>query len=330
MKKIIALILICAVTALSLAGCENAATTPGTEKITVVLDWTPNTNHTGLYVAEALGFFNDNGLEVEIVQPPEDGAEALVASGRAQFGVSFQENVITALTNETPLPITAVAAILQHNTSGILTLKSKGVNSPKDLEGKSYATWDLPVEKAILKNVVTKDGGDFSKINMIPSTVTDIVAALNTTIDAVWVFYGWDGIAAEVKGLDTNYFAFKDINPVLDFYTPVLIANDNFLKEKPDAAKRFMKALDKAYEYAVGNPETAADMLLAAAPENDSAHIKKSQPYISSQYKADSPVWGIIDSARWQAFSDWLYAEGVVAKQLKDGTGFTNDYLPEK
>ena len=90
MKRFFALICACGLV-LSLAGCGQKENTGAAgEKITFVLDWTPNTNHTGLYVALAKGYFEQAGIEVEVVQPPEDGAEVLVGSGRAQFGVSFQ------------------------------------------------------------------------------------------------------------------------------------------------------------------------------------------------------------------------------------------------
>ena len=138
------------------------------------------------------GYFEEAGLEVEIVQPPEDGAEALVASGKADFGVSFQDTMAPALAGENALPITAVAALVQHNTSGIISREGEGMDTPKGLEGKKYATWDAPVEKAMLKNVVESDGGDFSKVELVPSTVTDEVSALTSrSVDAIWIFYGW-------------------------------------------------------------------------------------------------------------------------------------------
>ena len=129
-----------------------------------------------------------------------------------------------ALVGADALPITAVAAILQHNTSGIVSRKGEGMDTPKGLEGKKYATWDMDLEKATIKNVMEKDGGDFGKVELVPSTVTDEVSALESkSVDAIWIFYGWAGIAAEVAGLETDYFAFKDINSDLDFYTPVII-----------------------------------------------------------------------------------------------------------
>ena len=308
---------------------ENETADAAKEKITFVLDWTPNTNHTGLYVAQEKGYFEEAGLEVEIVQPPEDGAEALVASGKADFGVSFQDTMAPALAGENALPITAVAALVQHNTSGIISRAGEGMDTPKGLEGKKYATWDAPVEKAMLKNVVESDGGDFSKVELVPSTVTDEVSALTShSVDAIWIFYGWAGVATEVAGLKTDYFAFRDINPVFDYYTPVVISNNHFLSEHPDTAKAFLNALKKGYEDAIADPDKAAEILLSAAPELDPELTLASQKWLSKEYKADVSQWGYIDPDRWNAFYEWLNENNLVeGGPLAKNVGFSNDYL---
>ena len=301
-----------------------------TEKITFVLDWTPNTNHTGLYVAESLGYFEDQGLEVEIVQPPEGGADALVASGRAQFGVSFQDSMAPGVAGDNALPTTAVAALIQHNTSGIISRKGEGMDTPKGMEGKKYATWDGPIEVAMIQNVVEQDGGDFSKVEMIPSTVTDEVSALESgSVDAIWIFYAWAGVKFELTGAETDYFAFKDINPVFDYYTPVVIANNEFLEEEPETAKKFLTALRDGYEYAIENPEEAADILCEAAPELDPELVLASQEYLKDQYKAEVSQWGYIDQERWNAFYQWLNENGLTEAEIPENAGFSNDYLPE-
>lgn len=336
-KKLLSILLIVAMTG-ALAGCageekgsdsknaDNKDTEK--EKITFVLDWTPNTNHTGLYVAREMGYFEEAGLEVEIVQPPEDGAEVLVASGKAQFGVSFQDSMMPAIVGEDAMPIEAVAAILQHNTSGIVSRKGEGMDRPKGMEGKKYATWDLDLEKATIKNVVEADGGDYSKIEMIPSTVTDEVSALESkSVDAIWIFYGWAGIACEVAGLETDYFAFKDINPALDFYTPVIIGNSDWMKENPDTAKAFLAAVQKGYEYAIDDSEKAAEILLKASPELDEEMVKASQEYMKDEYIADAKQWGYIDPARWNAFYNWVNENGLSEEEIPENTGFINDYL---
>ena len=322
---------IAALTAVSITGAVPVyVEQEETEKITFVLDWTPNTNHTGLYAAESLGYFEDQGLEVEIVQPPEDGADALVASGKAQFGVSFQDTMAPGVAGDNALPTTAVAALIQHNTSGIISRKGEGIDTPKGMEGKKYATWDSPIEVAMIQDIVEEDGGDFSKVEMIPSTVTDEVSALESkSVDAIWIFYAWAGIKFELSGIETDYFAFKDINPVFDYYTPVVIANNDFLEEEPETAKKFLTALRDGYEYAIENPEEAADILCEAAPELDKDLVLASQEYLKDQYKAEVAQWGYIDPERWNAFYQWLNENGLTETEIPDNTGFSNDYLPE-
>ena len=307
------------------SGCSM---TSQQEKITVVLDYVPNTNHTGLYVAKDLGYFEKEGIEVDLVQPPDGGALSLLAAGKAQFGISFQEELAMALSADSPLPVTAVATIIQHNTSGIISLKKSNIKSPKDLEGKRYASWAMPIEKPLLTSIMKKDGGDFTKIKMIPTSGTDVIAELKTNIDAVWIYYGWDGIAAEVKKLDFNYFAFKDIDPVFDFYTPIIVGNNDFLAKKPEFAKKFLSAVSKGYEYAIANPEAAAKILVKYAPATDLEIATKSQIYLAKQYKAEVNVWGQIDETRWTNFYKWLFDNQVITKKL-EGQGFTNEFLPK-
>ena len=328
MKRRILLLLVATMTMLSLAACGNAPKSEE-EKITFVLDWTPNTNHTGIYVAQEKGYFKEVGLEVEIVQPPEDGAEVLVASGRAEFGVSFQDSMAPALVGEEKLPITAVAAIIQHNTSGIISRKGEGMDRPRGMEGHTYATWNGSIELATLQQVVEKDGGDFEKIKQIPSTVTDEVTALKSkSVDSIWIFYGWAGVKTELEKLDTDYFAFADIDPVFDYYTPVIIAGNDFLKENPERAKAFLSAVSKGYEFAIENPEEAARILCKANPELDEELVIASQKYLAEEYQAEAKQWGYIDEERWNNFYKWLNERDLVETDIPENVGFSNMYLP--
>ncbi len=338
LKTIVTIVLSAAMLA-GLSACGSSAPDSSTgskgsvKKITVSLDWTPNTNHTGMYVAQALGYYKEAGLEVEIVQPPEDGAVSMCAAGQAQFAIDAQDTTAGALDSDTPMEVTTVAALIQHNTSGIISRKGDGINHPSGLEGKRYSTWNLPVELATLEQVVKDDGGDFSKVELIPNTITDEPAALREKqTDAVWVFYGWSGINAEVEGVEVDYWNFRDINPVFDYYTPTMIANNDFLANDPETAKAFLEATKKGYEYAVDHPKEAADYLIkgdSTGSLKDSADlVYKSQEYLSPLYIDDADRWGVIDEGRWNAFYSWLY-ENKLTKNDLTGTGFSNDYLPQ-
>ena len=257
----------------------------------------------------------------------------MCASGEAQFAIEAQDTMAASLALDEPLEITAVAGLIQHNTSGIMSRAGDGIDTPKGLTGRTYSTWDSPIELAMLENVVDADGGDFDKVKLIPNDITDEPAALSAEqTDAVWVFEGWSKVNAQVSGVDVDYFAFSDIDPTFDYYTPVIIANNDFLAEDPEAAKAFLAATARGYEFAAENPEEAADMLIAGDNTGSLAEaeelVKASQKFLSPLYIDDADRWGVIDAARWNGFYKWLYENELCAKDLTD-IGFSNEYLPE-
>ena len=315
-----------------LAGCSSsddngAQQDAAAKKLTLCLDYTPNTNHTGIYVAQTKGYFADEGIELEIVQPPEDGAEAIVGTGQAQLGVSYQDYLANAYAGGNT-GFEAIAAIIQHNTSGIMSKKELGVTRPAAMEGHTYATWELPVEQATLKQVVERDGGDFKKIQMVPYTVDDEVSGLRANLfDCVWVFEGWAVQNAKVQGLDVNYFSFISVDDVFDYYTPVLVANTAFAEENPEAVRAFLRAAKKGYEFAIEHPEEAAEILCEAVPELDAALVAESQAYLAGQYQSDAASWGDIDADRWANFFNWLNDNDLVETKLDPASGWTTEYL---
>ena len=306
---------------------KEAPSPAAMDAVRVVLDWTPNTNHTGLYVALEKGWFAAENLDVEIMQPPEDGGTLLLAAGNAEYAIGFQESMGPAIARDDALPIEAIAAIISHNTSGIMSLAQSDITTPKDLAGKRFATWETPLVNAIMRNVIENDGGKFEDMQMIPNAATDAISALQTDIDAIWVYYAWDGIAAQVQGLDINYIDFGTVNPTFDFYTPVLLTNSDYADKNPELVKAFLRAVSRGYEFAIENPAEAADILLTHAPELDTALVQQSQEYLAGQYRADAARWGEIDPARWGAFYGWMFEEGLLEKDIRN-TGFTNEFLP--
>ncbi|MDR3206754.1 MAG: ABC transporter substrate-binding protein [Oscillospiraceae bacterium] len=310
---------------IALPGCQPA---PVVGTIRVVLDWTPNTNHTGLYVAQEQGYFKEEGLTVDIQQPPEDGALALLGAGSVEFAYDFQESLGPAIAkSRDALPVQAVAAVISHNTSGVLSLASTGVQTPKDLMGKRFATWGTPLVDAVMRTVVEADGGRFEDVKMIPNAATDAISALQTDVDAIWIYYAWDGVAAELAGLETNYLDFGQLDPALDFYTPVIVTNTDYAAAQPEQVKKFLKALSRGYAFAMEHPGEAADILLKYAPELDGELVRRSQDYLAARYQADASRWGEFDPARWDGFYEWMYAQGLL-ETYAPGLGFTNAYLP--
>ena len=196
------------------------------------------------------------------------------------------------------------------------------------MENHTYATWDMPVEQATIKDVVEADGGDYSKINLVPYNVDDEVSGLKANMfDTVWVYEGWAVQNAKVQNYDVNYFSFISIDDVFDYYTPVIAANDDFAKENPDQVKAFLRAVKKGYEFCVENPSDAADILCDAVPELDSDLVHASQDYLADQYIADASSWGVIDADRWSKFYQWLNDQNLVENKLDVTKGYDLSYL---
>ncbi len=329
-KKVISIICIMTLIIVSMTGCADKKTSDNDlKKVTVVLDWVPNTNHTGLYVAKDKGYFKEEGLDVEIIQPSQGGAAALVAAGQADFGISYQEEITYARTSKNPLPIKAISTIIQHNTSGFASLADKNIKSPKDFEGKKYGGWGSLVEQEMIKSLMTKDGGDYNKLEMVDIGSQDFFTSVQNNVDFTWIYYGWDGVAANVKNIPINFIAMKDLDENLDYYTPVIISNEDTLNNDKEMVQKFLKATTKGYEYSIDNPEDAVESLLKENPEIDKTIAVESQKYLAKEYKADANRWGEMKDSVWSNYSNWMYEKKLIENKLDVKEAFTNEYLPK-
>lgn len=330
MKKVLlimlSLMLVCSLAACAPTEDEQTPTDAQLDPITIVLDWVPNINHTGLYVAEANGYFAEQGLDVEIIQPGDNYALQLVAAGQAEFGVSYQEEVTFA--READIPVISIAAVIQHNTSCFAAPKANNISTIADFAGKTYGGWGGEVEEALINYLVESEGLD-EPVEIINIGSADFFAATESNVDFSWIYYGVTGIEAELRGVELDTIYLKDIDQAFDYYTPVLVAEENWLAENSDIATRFLAAVSKGYQFADDNPAEAADILLEAAPESGTELVKAGQEWLAGQYQADAPYWGYQDAAIWQDFADWLYERGLIAEQFDGAAAFTNEYLPQ-
>ena len=325
MKKI-SILLIVAMALMAMVGC-NDASDEGLKDVTVVLDWTPNTNHTGLYVAVENGYFEEEGLNVEIIQPSSGTAEQLIATEKAEFGVSYQENVTLARLED--IPVVSIAAVIQHNTSGFASIASKGIKSPKDFQDKKYGGWGSPIEAAMLKALVEKDGGDFEKVEILTSGASDFFAMSKNDIDFAWIFEGWTAVEAELNNIELDYIPLKEWDENLDYYTPVLITSENMIEKNPEMVKGFMAAVSKGYEFSIDSPEAAGKILLKHAPELDEALVLKSQEFLAAEYQSDASQWGIQKSSVWTNYQNWLFERNLIDDVMDVEKAFTNEFLPK-
>ncbi len=332
-KKIISVIsvlLIASILFTVLPACKGGAISDkDLRKITVILDWVPNTNHTGIYIARENGYYSDKGLQVEIIQPSEGGSADLVAADKGEFGISYQEQVTYARTAENPLPVVAIAAIIQHNTSGFASPADRNIKSPADFEGKKYGGWGSPMEEAMLRGLMEKYGADYSKLEIVNIGASDFFTSVERDVDFAWIYYGWDGIRAELIGSPIDFMLLQDVDPVLDFYTPIIIASEDTIKNDPDLVRSFLSATEKGYSFAIENPQEAADIFLSDNSELDREMVTASQKYLSNNYISYSEGWGVMKKDIWENFSTWMYDNGLLGRMLETDYAYTNEFLPE-
>jgi ABC-type nitrate/sulfonate/bicarbonate transport system substrate-binding protein len=325
-----------AVGAATLAACGAAGTMttgeatapPEPVEVTLMLDWVPNVNHTGIFVAQDQDTFTEAGLSVEIIQPGEVYAEQAVASGAADFGVSFQEQVTLARADGVPL--VSIAAIIQHDTSGFASRAGDGVESPADWEGLRYGSFGSPFEEPTLRALMECAGADFGQLEIVDTGLADPLALLDAgQIDLGWIFYGTQGVAAAQQGIDLSVVMMADYTDCIpDYYTPILITSEQMIAEQPEVVQAFVGAVSRGYQFAIENPDDAAAILLAQTPESGEELLKAQQAWLSPRYQDDAPRWGEQSADVWEAYSQWIVDQGILAAPIDAEAAFTNDFLP--
>ncbi len=314
---------------LLVSGCASNSDTAsvdesGLRETTLILDYLPNTNHTGFYVGLDKGYYEEEGIDLEIVQPQEGVTTTLIANGVGDFGISYQEDVTYARSLEEPLPIKAIGAIIQNNTSGFVSAKSKNILTPKDFEGKTYSGWGSPAEEAIIRASMEEYDADFDKVKLVSGYGG--IENLEDMIDFIWIFYGWDGIKGEMEGLELNYMSLKDIDERLNYYTPVIIASEETLEDE-EYVKAFMRATRRGFEYAIENPEESAEILVKYVPEYDLEFITQSQLYLSQEYMKGTDTFGYMKDEVWRGYLDFMLEYGLIENDFDITQAYTNEFL---
>ena len=299
------------------------------DEVTLMLDWTPNTHHIGVYVAQEKGWYEDVGLTVKIVEPAQGGVEQIVGAGQVEFGVSVQENVIPARAAE--IPIISIAAIKQHNDSSLVSLSSEGIARPRDLEGRTYGGFGGPLEIALIEQLVSCDGGDPDQVKFAQIGNVDYLVGLEDDLyDIVWIFEGWDAIRyRDLEQKQISSLKFSDwLKCIPDWYTPLLIANEQMLADEPELVESFLEATARGYAFAIENPSEAAAILIEAVPELNEDLVSLSTAYHTTRFMDPGRKWGRQDEDVWVAFEVFLREAGLTDVEVDVGLAFTNEFLP--
>ena len=321
----------------SSAATPTAAPKPVPTTVRLALDWTPNTNHLGFYVAQAKGWYADAGIALDILPYGGTAPEAILAAHQAECGISFQDSMTFAVA--AGAPIVSVMAILQHTAQDIAVLADSKITRPKQLDGKTYAGFGYPNEVPTLQSVIRNDGGTgtFDSVTLDTAAYEALYAK---RADFVITFAAWEGIEAAQRGVDLRTFRFTDYG-FPDFYQVVLACDRDWLAKDPEAAKAFVTATTRGFGFAALNPDEAAAILVSSNPGVFDANPelpKASATYLAEQGLFIDPHAGVGTQTleKWSGYSGFLYQQGLLA----DAQGaaltappdyaslFTNEFLP--
>lgn len=329
-------------TTATLAACgdDDAPTAGGGEQratVRVALDWTPNTNHIGLFVADARGYFDEAGIDVEFLPYAETLPETLIDKGRAEFGVSYQAGV--AYAQAAGQDVKQVYAIVQKNQYAIAVRDDSGITSPRQLDGKTYAGFGSPDEQPMLEAVIKADGGKGTfKTVALDTAVYE--AVYGKRADFAISVQTWDGVEAELSDKPVRYLQFGDYG-FPNQYSSALASSDAWLKANPDVARRFLGAVAEGYRFAADEPETAADLLIQenqSALKNRELVVKSAKKLADEGYLvADGKPIGSIDPRVWKQYGGFLYEQRLLtgrdeqplASEPDWNEFFTNEFLPQ-
>jgi ABC-type nitrate/sulfonate/bicarbonate transport system substrate-binding protein len=323
---------------LALAGCaggSGAAADGAAPTIRVALDWTPNTNHTGLFVAQQEGWFREAGLNVEFLPYNNTSPDTLVSSGAAEFGISFQDSF--TYSKAAGADITSVMAILQHWATEIAVKADRDdIQSPADLDGMTYggfgAAYEVPKMRAVIQAAGGK--GEFETVVLGTAAYEALYAG---EVDFTEPFVAWEGIEAQLRGQPLKTFAYTDYG-FPDAYNVLLIGNTSWLQDHPDLATKFVQAAQRGYQLAADDPARGAELLMAANPGafSEPELVFRSQRMLSEQFMRDeSGRVGPQTPEKWAGFSGFLYETGTLVgpdgapltERPDFSTWFTNEYL---
>jgi ABC-type nitrate/sulfonate/bicarbonate transport system substrate-binding protein len=297
----------------------------------IALDWTPNINHIGIFIAKELGYYQDEGIEVEILNPLEDNYKLTPGKklelGLADFAIAPFETVISLNNKKNIVDAIAVFAILQEDISSIASLKSSNLDSPKFLDGKIYASYKARYEDHIVKEMIKNDGGTGNMKIVYPDKLGIWNTLLESKADATWIFDNWEGVEANTKRIELNKFSMSDFG-IPYCYSPVIIARNNLIITNKNDYSLFIKATQKGYLYAAENKSRSVSILTEYLTDYDKANIGVSDSIdITAPYFGNDKECGFMKPERINIFLKWLVEHNLEDKKIINQNLFTNDLL---
>lgn len=299
----------------------------------LALDWTPNTNHIGFFIAKELGFYSRHGIDLQIINPQKDNYAMTPGKklelGLADVAVAPFETVISLNNKANKVEAIAIYAILQDDLSSIVTLHQSNLSRPKQLDGKRYASYKARYEDQIVKAMIKNDGGEGTLQIDYPEKLGIWNTLLKGNADATWIFDNWEGVEAAGKQIALNSFKMEAFD-IPYCYSPVLITKKEQLHLKKDLYCNFITATRNGFLYVNANTEEATDILKKYVPAYDAANINlKASIQLTAPALGDETNCGKMKDEKVNAFLEWLISNGLETEQIRNQALFTNELFAE-
>ena len=279
------------------------------KKIKLALDWTPNINHIGFFVAKEKGFYEENDLKVEFLTPELDDylttPAKKVEMNMSDFGLCPTESLISFRTKKNPFILKGLMTIFQEDVSAIATIESNNILRPKHLDDRSYASYKARYEDKIVKKMIINDGGKGNLKIFYPKRLGIWNTLIENKYDSTWIFINWEGVEASKKNIDLKLYKMSDFG-IPYSYSPILFSSSDYINNNSNTVKKFIESSRKGYIYCYENMDEAVSILNKFVPETDKGIDLIECLKISIDHFGPRENFGKIDLKKIDIFLKWL------------------------
>ena len=323
-NRLVALALLAVIAIVLACGGEDE---PDRVEVSLALDWFPNSNHAGIFEAIDRGYFDEEGLDVN-VYTPSDPSTILqtVGVGRDDFGISYQPDLLQARSED--IPVVSVMGIVQHPLNSVMALAESGIARPGDLAGKRVGHPNIPANRGMLATMLAEDGLSLDDVELVDVGFNLVPALLGGTVDAiVGAYWTHESILMELEGHEVNIMRMEEWG-VPDFYELVLVVNEETLEQRAPMIDRFVRAMRRGFEAANADPQGSITTLLEAHPDTVNEELERQGVEVLKPMWTDgAPVLGWQDAGRWESFTAWMKSQGFVGEGVSAESAFTNRFV---
>ncbi|KAK0937533.1 hypothetical protein LTR29_010866 [Friedmanniomyces endolithicus] len=287
--------------------------------VKVALDWTPNTIHSGLFLAKQSGIYEKHGLEVELLSPGPDYDKTparRLQDGEVDLAICPSESCI-AYQQSGKMQLCAIYAILQRDASAIVSTRLSKISELGN--GKVYGSYNARYEDDVVKAMIKADGGnaDGVKLERQQGKLSLFTSLKDAKVDATWVFLPWEGVEATLDGVTLHSFRTEDYG-IPYGYSPVIAYNASSTKLSEDVLSKFVAATIEGYQQAMDGVDLAVRTLATHCdPPRSEEFLRRSQQAINESY-SDGSALGQMSTQRWKTWVDWLHEQGLLGGERVD------------